>query len=179
MKPAVSEGVNDWYTVMMRAIVAGVIAVCLLIGAWSVWGINRGATPVDVGESSVDEVAAEPLVDTIEVYDGIYVRSDERILDLSGYGLTGSLKAEVRRLTQLEVLDLSNNSFTAVPAEVGQLSRLQILNLSENPLTGLPHELGNLQNLQELDLRGTNASEADMTVIEERLPGTAVIFRSE
>lgn len=103
----------------------------------------------------------------VTIYDGIEVMDSVTSVDVSGRGLSGSLKAEVRMLTKLERLDLSNNNFTGLPAEVGQLSELRILNLSNNPFTGLPYELGNLKNLQQLDLRGTQYSEADLAVIRQ------------
>lgn len=113
---------------------------------------------------------------TVMVYDGISVPSDTRELDLSGRGLSGSLKAEVRQLTELEVLNLSNNNFTGLPAEVGQLTRLRVLNLSNNPLTGLPYELANLARLETLDLRGTTYAPADLAIIRAQLPSSVKIL---
>lgn len=117
-----------------------------------------------------------PSGDRISVYDGISVASNVRELNLSGKNLSGSLKAEVRFLSDLEVLNLSSNDFTGLPAEVGQLSKLRILNLSDNPFTGLPQELGNLKNLEVLDLRGTNYSEFDLKIISERLPSNTQVL---
>ncbi len=111
------------------------------------------------------------------VYDGIAVSEMAQVLDLSGRGLTGSLKAEVRMLPQLQVLDLSGNQFTGIPAEIGQLRALRVLNLSNNDLTGLPHELGNLQQLTLLDVRGNAVSNGDMEIIAAKLPTTTEILR--
>lgn len=96
-------------------------------------------------------------------------------LDLSHNALSGALPGEVRHLSKLEVLDLSDNMFTGVPAEVGQLSRLSELDLSNNALTGLPHELGNLSQLKILDLRGNKPSEFDLKIIRERIPGATIL----
>lgn len=112
----------------------------------------------------------------IEVYDGVSVSDQTRVLDLSGKGYSGSLKAEIRHLKALGVLDISNNNFTGLPAEVGQLSALTVLNLSNNPLTGLPHELGNLHNLKTLDLRGTNYAKHDLDVIKQTLPASTEVL---
>jgi Leucine-rich repeat (LRR) protein len=96
-------------------------------------------------------------------------------LDLSHNALPGALPGEVRYLSKLEVLDLSDNTFTGVPAEVGQLSLLKELDLSNNALSGLPHELGNLSQLKILDLRGNKPSEFDLKIIRERIPGATIL----
>ncbi len=134
-----------------------------------------------------EDVLPEPLATTtapsidqgkqISVYEGIVVSEMSQVLDLAGRGLTGSLKAEVRLLPQLQVLDLSGNQFTGIPAEIGQLSELKILNLSNNDLTGLPHELGNLQKLTLLDVRGNAVSNGDIEIIAAKLPETTEILR--
>lgn len=112
----------------------------------------------------------------VEVYAGLSFGDKTTVLDLSGRGLTGSLKAEVRMLQALTDLNLSNNKFTGLPAEIGQLSELKTLNLSGNPLTGLPQELGNLSKLQTLDLRGTNYAKADLEIIKAKLPKSTTIL---
>lgn len=113
---------------------------------------------------------------SITVYDGISVSEGTTVLNLSSKGLSGSLKAEVRFLSNLRELNLSGNNFTGLPAEVGQLSKLEVLNLSNNPFTGLPYELGNLKNLKTLDLRGTNYAKADLDVIKKSLPATTKVL---
>ncbi len=113
----------------------------------------------------------------VTVYDGIVVSDSTTALDISGRGITGSLKAEIRQLTKLKTLNLSNNQFTGLPAEVGQLRELEVLNLSGNPLTGLPYELGNLSNLKVLDIRGTTYSKTDLEIIRQKLPPTTQILK--
>ncbi len=113
---------------------------------------------------------------SIEVYNGISVSEGTTALNLSGRGLSGSLKGEIRFLTNLKQLDISDNNFTGLPAEVGQLSKLEVLNLSNNPFTGLPNELANLKNLKILDLRGTQYAKADLEVIKKGLPASTQIL---
>ena len=172
---------------LLKIVLLGVVL--LAIGGAYYLGTNQTTTPIASDGSSATDTAApvsepaepKPLVNPfsvvmpVTVYDGISVSANTTELDLSDRGLTGSLKAEVRELTQLRVLDLSGNDFTGLPAEVGQLSQLEILNLSGNPLTGLPLELGNLQNLQVLDLSDTKYSEIDLKQIKAALPDTVEI----
>ncbi|MFM2381932.1 MAG: hypothetical protein RLZZ76_699 [Candidatus Parcubacteria bacterium] len=96
-------------------------------------------------------------------------------LNLSNNKIDGSLQGEIRFLSGLRVLNLSNNAFTGVPAEVGQLKNLEVLNLSNNKLTGLPQELGNLSKLKVLDLRGNTISEQDLESITAQLPAGVLI----
>lgn len=163
----------------------------IAIGAVGILGLVllvvflRPNNPLDEtsSDTATEERRSERAVSDVEnksplvsVYDGIRVSTDTTVLDVSGRGLTGSLKAEIRQLSRLRELDLGDNQFTGLPAEIGQLRELEILNLSNNPLTGLPHELGNLANLKVLDLSGTNYSEFDLEVIAERLPASVTII---
>ena len=103
-------------------------------------------------------------------------------LNLNNRSLTGSVPAEIWRLSKLERLDLGTNQLTGtvpeelgdlanlaglvlnnnrltgdIPPEMGSLSRLTHLNLSSNSLTGdIPRELGWLYNLEELRLSGNS-----------------------
>jgi Leucine-rich repeat (LRR) protein len=119
---------------------------------------------------------AVPTGPRVTIYDGISVPKDITAVNLSGRGLTGSLKAEINQLTAVKSLDLSDNKFTGLPAEVGQLSTLEVLDLSSNPFTGLPHEIGNLQKLKLLNLKGTNYAKQDLEVIKAKLPATTQIL---
>lgn len=170
-------------------IFALIVLVAIIIGG-AAYSFNRfdnteetgGPSPVTTYEEALtaakevaDEISNTPT-EKVEVYAGISVVKSETKLDLSGRGLTGSLKAEVRQLSALKELDISNNKFTGVPAEVGQLSELRVLNLSNNPITGLPYEIGNLKKLEILDLRGTNYAKTDLEVIAKGLPATVQIL---
>ena len=163
----------------------GLLSLLLVVGI-GVWLMTQpvGApTSTDEGDinhadaiDAAKEAAGTLSGATVEIYDGISVSAASREVDLSGRSLNGSLKAEVRQLGQLEVLDVSDNNFTGLPAEVGQLSQLRVLNLVNNPLTGLPYELGNLQNLETLDLRGTNYAAADLEIIKRGLSGDVEVL---
>lgn len=142
--------------------------------------------------SPLKSINVSPTEDTKNV-------SSQSVLNLSGRGLTkvpeyvfnetnieelnlannlldGSLQSQVGHLQNLKVLNLSNNKFTGVPAEVGQLKNLEVLDLSDNQLTGLPYELGNLSKLKLLNLSGNKYSEADLSIIKNKLPASTVII---
>lgn len=168
----------------------GLFLTIALIGVLFVWytpgtsttsGQDEASTTPTYSEAidaakEVVEKANEAGGTQVEVYDGLSFGDKTTVLDLSGRGLTGSLKAEVRMLTALTELNLSNNEFTDIPAEIGQLSLLRVLNLAGNPVTGLPHELGNLQKLEMLDLRNTSYSKQDLDVIVAKLPETTTVL---
>jgi len=130
---------------------------------------------LDSAQTAADSISAASTVQ-IEIYQGIAFSPDTILVNLSGRGLTGSLKAEIRKLSDLKVLNISNNEFTGLPAEIGQLSKLQTLNISNNPLTGLPREIGQLQNLELLDLSGTQYAAQDLAAIQAQLPSTTVVI---
>jgi Leucine-rich repeat (LRR) protein len=130
---------------------------------------------IDSAQNAADSIS-EAGTPRIEIYDGISFFPDTTVINLSGRNLTGSLKAEIRKLSDLEVLDISNNDFTGLPAEIGQLSKLKTLNVSNNPITGLPREIGQLQNLELFNLLGTEYSEQDLTAIQALLSDTTSVI---
>jgi len=130
---------------------------------------------LDSAQTAADSLSAASTVQ-IEIYPGIAFAPDTILVNLSGRNLTGSLQAEIRKLSDVEVLDISNNDFTGFPAEIGQLSKLKTLDISNNPLTGLPREIGQLQNLELFDLSGTQYSAQDLAAIQAQLPSTTVVI---
>lgn len=118
----------------------------------------------DLSQSGLTEVPAE-----------IFTQTDLVELDLSGNALTGSLPGEIRFVTALQVLDVSDNMMTGVPAEIGQLRNLRTLDLSNNALTGLPLELGQLTELVTLDLRGNAYAAYDLERIRSQLTKTNIL----
>lgn len=64
-----------------------------------------------------------------------------------------NLPQDIYAMTNLQILDLANNSFSGeISSEIGNLTNLQLLALGNNQVEGvIPAELGNL-NLDKLDL---------------------------
>ncbi len=158
---------------MKQYLIAGVIILVLLVGAWYLMRSDASPEPANTAISGKTlDLSGQGLTKAPEY---IFSQTSITTLNLSNNKLEGSLQAEIRHLENLVTLDLSNNKFTGVPAEVGQLKKLEVLNLSNNLLTGLPNELGNLSNLKLLDLSGNVYSEADLAIIRKNLPATTVI----
>lgn len=106
----------------------------------------------------------------------VFSMTDLEILDISNNNLTGTLPGEIRFLKNLKKLKAGSNNMTGIPAEIGQLSNLEELDYSNNQITGLPLEIGNLKNLKIFNLTGNDFSEYDMDLIEKELPNLDVIF---
>jgi len=89
-------------------------------------------------------------------WSGVSCDGDKNIvrIDLSNYGLFGSLPAEIGFLTMLTDLQLYQNTITgSIPTEVGLLSSLRYLMLFSNALSWtLPTEIGFLTGLEDLRL---------------------------
>lgn len=125
---------------------------------------SRGKT-IDLASKGLSKVSTDILDD-----------NSVTTLDVSGNNLTGALPAEIRKLTSLEVLIVSDNQMTGIPAEIGQLSNLRTVNFANNKLSGLPLEIGNLSKLETLDLRGNpNVSLRVPDKIRQKIPNAKIL----
>jgi Leucine-rich repeat (LRR) protein len=112
----------------------------------------------------------------VNIPSSVFNQTSLEELDISHNLLTGAIPAEIRHLSNLRVLNASDNLMTGVPAEIGQLQKLETLDLSNNQLTGLPNELGNLKNLKILNLSGNQYSQQDLESIRSSLPSAVNII---
>ncbi|ESQ27554.1 hypothetical protein EUTSA_v10018069mg [Eutrema salsugineum] len=85
-----------------------------------------------------------------------------KVLNVSNNGnLSGSFPGEVvKAMVELEVLDAYNNNFTGLlPPEIPELKKLKHLSLGGNFFTGeIPERYGDIQNLEYLGLNGAGLS---------------------
>jgi len=92
----------------------------------------------------------------------------------------------VAKCVNLEVLDLSDNSFDEIPEELKKLSKLRVVDLTNNPISYLPDWLLEMEALDELDLSGTKIDstssvlisqlrKADIDVLYEETPFSEVL----
>ncbi|XP_042033547.1 probable LRR receptor-like serine/threonine-protein kinase At3g47570 [Salvia splendens] len=75
-------------------------------------------------------------------------------LNLSTFGLRGTIPPHLGNLTFLRVLDISSNIFSGVlPSELSKLRRLEEINVAANNFTGeIPSWFGALSQLRHMDL---------------------------
>lgn len=72
-----------------------------------------------------------------------------------------TLPRELCQLTNLELLELSDNKIKELPKEIGQLKNLTELYLNRNEISELPNEITELNKLILLELIGNNLSLPD------------------
>ncbi|PYI12080.1 leucine-rich repeat protein [Aspergillus sclerotiicarbonarius CBS 121057] len=73
-----------------------------------------------------------------------------RDLKLARNRLQGMLTPDIGRLSNLEILELHENSLTDLPQDLGELASLRVLNVGNNELNSLPFEALHLLPLKEL-----------------------------
>ncbi|CAK7327596.1 unnamed protein product [Dovyalis caffra] len=70
-----------------------------------------------------------------------------------------SVKEDLKNLSQLIVLNVSNNKLSALPAAVGELPMLKLLDASFNLIQKLPDEIGSATSLVKFDCSGNQLKE--------------------
>lgn len=156
-----------------------IIGVVILVGAAYFLGGKRAIDDSGLKNDSIQSNGLNVTVDYsgqgLTAFPGdVRGKTETTILDLSDNKLTGALPAEIKELSELRELDVSENHMTGIPAEIGQLSKLMILDYSNNQITGIPMELANLTRLELLDLRGNNVSRQDLSKLKKTLKNTTI-----
>ena len=91
--------------------------------------------------------------------------------------LTGALPAEIRKMSNLRIIDASDNQLTGIPAEIGQLYKLEAIDFSNNKIDTFPNEIANLKNnLKTLNLKNNTFSETSIGQLKTMLPNTEIIY---
>lgn len=162
----------------MKYLLGAVSAIIIILIGVYIYSI---ATTKNADDNSTISIGSSTLNLSNKGYkrlpDDTFKKTNTTELNASNNSLEGSVQGEIRFMSNLRVLNLSNNRMTGVPAEIGQLSKLEVLDLSNNLLTGLPNELGNLQNLKTLNISGNKYSVSDLNSIIEKLPNTVKIIK--
>ncbi|CAN1147228.1 Plant intracellular Ras-group-related LRR protein 6 [Linum perenne] len=70
-----------------------------------------------------------------------------------------TLKEDLRNLSQLTVLNVSNNKLHELPSAIGELPMLKSLDVSFNLITKIPDEIGSATSLVKLDCSSNKLSE--------------------
>ncbi|CAA0829161.1 Probable LRR receptor-like serine/threonine-protein kinase [Striga hermonthica] len=81
-----------------------------------------------------------------------------RYLDISYNNFTGPIPRELSRLRRLRSMDMGFNSFAGqIPTWFGELTQLEIMRLNNNTFTGsIPQELSLLQRLRLIDMEANS-----------------------
>jgi len=160
--------------VLAVIVVAGVVLLSkkfLLPGEQKQTNLNEN-TNASVSTGKILDLSNKNL---IQIPPYVFDRTDLEELNVSHNNLTGAIQSQIGQLTNLKILNASDNQMTGVPAEIGRLQNLQVLDLSNNKLTGLPNELGKLTQLRTLDLRGNSYSKQDLDLIRKTLVNTNIL----
>ena len=74
-------------------------------------------------------------------------------LDIPDSNIRGVIPPSISNLTNLKLLNLSDNSINGIPSNIGSLINLETLDISRNSFVGeIPSSIGNLENLEELNI---------------------------
>ena len=114
---------------------------------------------------------------TLANWDGVTTDADGRVtdLELDDNNLVGTLPSELRSLTSLTSLMLSENKLSGNIPNLSGLSQLEHLDLGDNQLNGTIPNLGSLTNLRELHLDHNELSGAITALGEQpHQPGATV-----
>lgn len=90
------------------------------------------------------------------------VQGDVLSIDLSGYGLTGTISGSLGNLTSMKVLKLNNNTLAgSIPSGLSLATNLNTLELQSNSLTGsIPSSFCSLTKMSTFEICNGNGDSA-------------------
>ena len=104
----------------------------------------------------------------------LYELSNLQVINLSNNKIT-NIHKEIGKLSNLKRLYLDWNIISNIPEEICQLTNLEILSIGGNMISQLPNNIGQLSNLKELIIYSNNISElpegiGNLVNLEELIP---------
>lgn len=128
-------------------------------------GVTDGAIPEVIFQlSNLRELSITGRTSDIELLPATIENLTQlEILNLPENSIA-ELPPEISSLANLHTLDLNHNSLMNLPDVISQIPNLRVLNINGNEISELPSEIGNLVNLQELHLNGNYLSVLPNTI---------------
>ena len=117
-----------------------------------------------------EEIAERRIKSWSRQVSGNKRRYETPVLSLVSLGLK-EFPESLRRLTNLEYLDLPDNKITKVPSWIQELKALRALGLSFNPIRELPQEIGLLPRLKFLFVSNTKLTDLPDTLLDLEFEG--------
>ncbi|MGE5041352.1 MAG: leucine-rich repeat domain-containing protein, partial [Candidatus Levyibacteriota bacterium] len=90
-----------------------------------------------------------------------------------------ALSPKIGNLTNLQVLNVTNNQISNIPKEIGNLTNLQELYIGTNNLKTFPEEIGNLKKLKTVQVEGNMLTKEEQQRIQKLLPQASISFGSQ
>lgn len=105
----------------------------------------------------------------------VYLETDTQELILSHNRIRSPLSSDIGTLSQLVILNLSDNQLTEIPDALTDLTQLQVLDLSHNNISTLPPAIHNFSELKLLRLTGNPIQAAELETIKAQVSSTTVV----
>jgi len=111
-----------------------------------------------------------------EVPQAVWSLSNLTVLDLSNNKLY-AISERLGELLYLERLIINRNDLSELPKQIAQLTHLRYIDMFSTQIVDFPPEIGSLQNsLKEIDMRVIRMSDAEKLHLQSYLPKTKFWF---
>lgn len=81
------------------------------------------------------------------------------------------------RLSNLRILDLSEQGLTYIPQKIFEVSTLSVLKLNNNKLHSLPEDIKNLKQLKLVELHGNRFTDKDIAKLQQLIPQATILYK--